>query len=106
MSIKGLSSYTGFATWIVTMIFAMGILYSQQQSNTAEIAKAQQYKERVIQAEVDINTLKLQRDYQQEWQGEFMSTFKEMVQEIKKTNAEVLRNTYHLKSIDSLLSVK
>ena len=103
MTLRRMGDYTGIAIWSATMLFTMGLLYKQQQDNTEAIEKAQKYKDIVAANVVDLKMMKQQQQYQAAWQTEFMVTFKEMVQEIKTTNAEVLRNTYHLKSIDEKL---
>jgi len=104
MTFRRLSDYTGITIWVVTMVFTFGILYSQQKSNTKEIEKAQVYKVKINEIVIDLERLHTRQDYQQKWQAEFMTTFKDMVSEIKKTNSEVIRNTYSLKSIDARLS--
>ena len=100
MTFRRMTDFASVITSTVTLIFLMGILYAQQKENTKEIEKAQAYKERVIQLEKAQVGMRLQQANSQAWQGEFITTFKELVKEIKTTNAEVLRNTYHLQSIE------
>lgn len=103
MPLRRISDYTGIATWTISLVFVLGTIYAQQKENTKAIKDAQIYKQQITALREDTKSLKLQQSYQKEWQSEFMATFKEMVKEIKVTNAEVLRNTYHLQSIDDKL---
>ena len=100
MPFRRLTDYTQIGTSLVIMIFGFGMLYSQQEANTNAIDKAQIYKEKVIELEKSQAALELKQSANHEWQREFIATFKDLVKEIKATNAEVLRNTYHLQSIE------
>ena len=82
------------------MAFGFGGLYWQQDANTDAIDRAQVYKERVVELEKSQAALEQRQDANHEWQREFIATFKDLVKEIKTANAEVLRNTYHLQSIE------
>jgi sporulation protein YlmC with PRC-barrel domain len=100
MPLRRLSDYTQIGTSLIVMVFGFGILYGQLENNTLEIEKAQIYKVKIIELEKSQAALQQNQDSNHEWQREFIITFKDLIKEIKATNAEVLRNTYHLQSIE------
>ncbi len=91
MPIRRLIDYTGITVWVITLIFALGVMYAQQLTNTEAIAKGQEYKVRVDLIDKDIISLKMQDAYQREWKVEFMVTFKELIKEMKINNEAVLK---------------
>ena len=111
MPIRRLIDYTGITVWVITLIFALGVMYAQQLTNTEAIAKGQEYKVRVDLIDKDIISLKMQDAYQREWKVEFMVTFKELIKEMKinneavlkkmqSTDDNVLRTTYKIESLN------
>ena len=100
MPFNRLTDYTQIGTSVIMMVFGFGILYGQLSNNTDAIEKAQVYKEKVIELEKAQAAIELQQTANHQWQAEFIVTLKELVKEMKATNAEVLRNTYHLQSIE------
>ena len=98
MTTRRLTDYTGIVIWIVSAIFVLGKLYTQQIDNTKAIAKFEPYKTHMVEVDTDITILRIQSDYQKQRQEEFMVTFKEMVirigesnKEMKKSNAAILK---------------
>jgi len=81
-----IKDYGGILFTIATMIFGFGALNSQLNTNTEAIAKAQMYKERIVDLEKSINTMQLRVEAQHEWQGEFLISFKELIKELKDAN--------------------
>jgi hypothetical protein len=94
------SDYMQLGIWAVTLVFSLGVLYHQINTNTMELERREVYIQHQESMAEDITTLKLQQVYQRNWQSEFMVTFKELVGEIKKTNSEVLRQSYQLRAVE------
>jgi len=100
---SALKTYQGFFLWLIGIIFIAGITYYKVDvvSARADIAKERLtvYDARINKVETLVEGMQYQLTYQKEWQKEFMTTFKELVAQIKITNHQVYRNTYQLEVI-------
>lgn len=91
MPLRRLTDYTGITIWVATLIFTLGILYSQINDNSKSVKELKDYGSMVHLIEKEIASLKMQDKYQERWKSEFMTTFKELVTEMKKNNHAILQ---------------
>lgn len=94
MPFKRLVDYTGVTIWIFTIIFILGGLYWQQLNNTSNLVKhdlvLDAYEKKNDLIEKQILSLQMQSEHQEEWKEEFMTTFKDLVVEMKTNNEAIL----------------
>lgn len=100
---SNLKSYQSTLLWLVGIIFIAGIVYGKLNavSNRADIAieRIIAHNARIHTVETGLIGLEYQINSQRDWQKEFMTTFKELVTEIKVTNSQVIRNTYEIEQV-------
>ena len=98
--LRRINDYAGSIIWACTLVFSLGVLYTQIQNNTSTLAEQKVYIDRYSAMRVELDILKLKQEYQREWQADFMVTFKEMVAEMKTTNQSVQKQSYQLQAIE------
>jgi hypothetical protein len=103
--LRRLSDYSGTIIWVCTLIFGFGVFYQEIVQLKLEVVDQKVQVLKYEELYTDVKILKMHRSYQIEWQAEFMATFKELVSEIRDTNAEVLRQSYQLQSIERELQI-
>jgi hypothetical protein len=104
MPLRRLADYSGIIIWVCTLVFGFGVSYQQITNVKHELAELKVHDESFKALYTDVKILNMHRKYQLEWQADFIATFKELVSEIRDTNAEVLRQSYQLQSIERELT--
>jgi Iap family predicted aminopeptidase len=103
MPLRRLADYSGLLIWACTLVFGFGVSYQQITQVKNELKSQKAHVLKYEELYTDVKILKMHRGYQIEWQAEFMATFKQLVSEIRDTNAEVLRQSYQLQAIEKEL---
>ena len=101
--LRRVGDFSGILVSVCTLIFGFGVIYKQVHDNTKELEKRIVFIQEHHTMRIELDILKLKQEYQKEWQSDFMDTFKEMVTEMKTTNANVQRQSYQLQAIEKEL---
>lgn len=117
MPFRRLADYTSVIIWLISVVFVGGGLYTKQLEHSKILEGREVHITKQKDMELDLVALKLNYEYQEQWRGEFMTTFKTMVDEMKSSNkllAEGLSQTnlnvntvkYKLETIERNLEKK